>query len=122
MTQLVSNAQDFEIFSLYDDICQPELIAQKRNREKSADLAQNEGISLTDEHWILISCSHNYYNEHGLPRFARTTARARNRKFSAQGGRQYSCSLFAGDPVTQGSRLANLRTPANATGVSFGTS
>ena len=49
MTQFVSNAQDSETFSLYTGIRQAELSAQDWNRGKSADLAQNEGISLTDE-------------------------------------------------------------------------
>ena len=122
MTQFVSNAQDSETFSLYAGIRQTELSAQDWNRDKSANLAQNEGISLNDEHWAVISYLRNSYIEYGLPRFARTTARALNRQFSAQGGSKYLYGLFAGGPVTQGSRLANLRTPANATDVSFGTS
>jgi tRNA 2-thiouridine synthesizing protein E len=122
MTQFVSNAQDSETFSLYVDIRQAELNAQDWDREKSAHLAQNEGISLNDEHWAVIAYLRDSYIESGLPRFARTTARALNRQFSAQGGSKYLYGLFAGGPVTQGSRLANLRTPANATDVSFGTS
>lgn len=51
-----------------------------------------------------------------------TTARALNKHFSVQGGNRYLCHLFTGGPVTQGSRLANVRIPANATDVSFGTS
>lgn len=100
MTQFVSNPQDSETFSLYADIRQAELIAQKRNREKSADLTQNEGISQTDEHWTVTSYLRNSYIEYGLPRFARTTARARNWKFSVQDGSKYLDGLFAGDPVT----------------------
>jgi len=122
MTQFVSNAQDSETFSLYAGIREAELNAQDWNREKSLHLAQNEGISLNDEHWAVIGYLRNSYIEYGLPRFARTTARALNRQFSAQGGSKYLYGLFAGGPVTQGSRLANLRTPANATDVSFGTS
>ena len=122
MTQLVSNSQDSETFSLNAHTRQAEMNAQNWNRRESADLAQNEGISLTDEHRTLMSCLHNSYTQYGLPRFARTTARARNREFSARGGRKCFYGLFAGDPVSQGSRLANLRTPANATGISFGTS
>jgi len=122
MTQFVSNAQDSETFSLYAGIRQVELNAQDWNREKSAHLAQNEGISLNDEHWAVIAYLRNSYIEYGLPRFARTTARALNRQFSAQGGSKYLYGLFTDGPVTQGSRLANLRTPANATDVSFGTS
>jgi len=51
------------------------------------------------------------------------TATARiSEELSALGGNKYLFRLFAGGPVTQGSRLANLRAPANATDVSFGTS
>ena len=81
MTQFVSNAQDSETFSLYAGIRQSELSAQEWNRDKSADLAENEGISLNDEHWAVIDYLRNSYIEHGLPRFARTTARALNRQF-----------------------------------------
>lgn len=55
MTQFVSNTQDSETFSLYAGMRQEELSMQDWNRDKSADLAQNEGISLTDEHWTVIS-------------------------------------------------------------------
>jgi len=122
MTQFVSNAQDSETFSLYAGIRQAELNAQDWDREKSAHLAQNEGISLNNEHWAVITYLRNYYIEYGLPRYARTTARVLNRQFYVERGSKYLYGLFAGGPVTQGSRLANLRTPANATDVSFGTS
>jgi tRNA 2-thiouridine synthesizing protein E len=122
MTQFINNAQDSETFSLYADIRRAELRDQRWNRNKSVDLAKREGISLNDEHWAVIVYLRSYYLEHGLPRFARTTARALKQQFSAQGGYKYLYQLFAGGPVTQGSRLANLRLPANATDVSFGTS
>ena len=122
MTQFVSNAQDSETFSLYAGIRREELNDQDWSQEKSEHLAQNEGISLTDEHWAVIAYLRHSYIEDGLPRFARTTARALTRQVSAQGGSKYLYGLFAGGPVTQASRLANLRTPANATDVSFGTS
>jgi len=122
MTQFASNAQDSETFSLYAGIRREELIAQDWSQEKSARLAENEGISLNNEHWAVITYLRNSYIEYGLPRFARTTARALNRQFSARGGSKYLYGLFAGGPVTQGSRFANLRTPASATDVSFGTS
>jgi len=122
MTQFVNNAQDSETFSLYPSIRLAELNDQSWTRDKSAELAKNEGISLNDEHWAVIVYLRNYYLEHGLPRFARTTARALNQQFAAQGGNKYLYGLFTGGPVTQGSRLANLRLPANATDISFGTS
>jgi tRNA 2-thiouridine synthesizing protein E len=122
MTQFINNAQDSETSSQYAGIRLAELIDQDWSRNKSAQLAMSEGISLTDEHWDVIAYLRKQYLEHGLPRSARSTARALNRHFAARGGNRYLYSLFAGGPVTQGSRLANLRTPANATDVSFGTS
>ena len=122
MTQFINNAQDSETSSQHAGIRLAELIDQNWSRNKSEQLAMHEGISLTDQHWHVIDYLRTLYLKHGLPRFARTTARALNRQFAAQGGNKYLYSLFAGGPVTQGSRLANLRAPANATDVSFGTS
>ena len=122
MTQYKINAQDSETSSQYASIRQAELIGQNWNRARSATLATNEGFELTDQHWHVISYLREQYLEHGLPRFARTTALALNKQFAAQGGSKYLHNLFPGGPVTQGSRLANLRTPANATDISFGTS
>ena len=122
MTQYKINAQDSETSSQYASIRQAELIDQNWNRARSETLATNEGFELSDQHWQVISYLRGQYLEHGLPRFARTTARALNKQFAAQGGSKYLHNLFPGGPVTQGSRLANLRTPANATDISFGTS
>lgn len=122
MTQYKIKAQDSETFSQYASVRQTELSDQGWNRELSANLATNEGLELTDQHWHVISYLREQYLKHGLPRFARTTARALNKQFAVQGGNKYLRNLFPGGPVTQGSRLANLRTPANATDISFGTS
>ena len=122
MTQYKINAQDSETFSQYASIRQAELGDQNWNRARSETLAANEGFELTDQHWQVISYLREQYLEHGLPRFARTAARALNKQFAAQGGNKYLHDLFPDGPVTQGSRLANLRTPANATDISFGTS
>jgi tRNA 2-thiouridine synthesizing protein E len=122
MTQFINNAQDSETSSQYAGIRLAELIDQKWSRNKSAKLAICEGISLTDQHWDVIDYLRKRYLKQGLPRFARTLARALNRRFAAQGGSKYLYRLFAGGPVTQGSRLANLRAPANTTDISFGTS
>ena len=121
MTQFIQNAQDTETSSQYAGIRLAELIDQNWNRLKSIDLAYQEGLDLTDEHWEVIVYLRRQYLRYGLPQFARITARALNRQFAAQGGSKYLYSLFAGGPVTQGCRLANLRKPACATDISFGT-
>ena len=77
---------------------------------------------MTDKHWDVIVYLRKRYLVHGLPGFTRTTARALNKEFSALGGNKYLYRLFAGGPITQGSRLANLHTPANATDVWTGSS
>lgn len=99
-----------------------ELEGQHWDREKSRALAKGEGIDLNDEHWSVIVFMRTYYLKHGLPINARTTSRALNRHFANRGGNKYLRHLFRDGPVTQGSRLANLRTPAFATDLSFGTS
>jgi tRNA 2-thiouridine synthesizing protein E len=53
-----------------------------------------------------------HYLEYGLPINARTTARMLDNQFPGQGGNKYLHPIFSGGPVTQGSRLANIRTPA----------
>ena len=122
MTQFIINPQDCESASQHASIRRAELNEQHCSRKKSKDLATSEGISLNDDHWAVILYLRSYYLEHGLPRLARTTAKALNHQFTLQGGSKYLRCLFAGGPVTQGSRLANLRIPANATDNSFGTS
>jgi tRNA 2-thiouridine synthesizing protein E len=122
MTQYKINAQNSETSSQNAGIRQAELGDQSWTRARSANLATSEGFELTDQHWHVISYLREQYLENGLPRFARTTARALNKQFSSQGDSKYLHNLFPGGPVTQGSRLANLRTPANATDISFGTS
>lgn len=121
MTQHKVNAEDTGTSSQYASIHRAELGDQGWNRERSANLATNKDFELTDQHWYVISYLREQYLEHGLPRFARTTARALNKQFAAQRGNKYLYNLCPGGPVTQGSRLANLRIPTNATDVSFGT-
>jgi len=121
MTQYTQNAQDTETSSQHAGIRLAELIDQDWNRNKSAMLAMHEGIHLTDQHWDVIAYLRKLYLAHGLPRHARTTAQALNKHFAPQGGTRYLYRLFAGGPVTQGSRLANLRKPAGANDISFGT-
>ncbi|MCW9015047.1 MAG: TusE/DsrC/DsvC family sulfur relay protein [Gammaproteobacteria bacterium] len=122
MKQYIINAQDSETFSLNIDERRSELVNQNWNRDKSQKLAASEGLTFNDEHWVVINYLRDYYLEQGVPRYARSLARDLKKNFSTQGGNKYLRNLFPGGAVTQGCRLANLRTPANATDVSFGTS
>lgn len=122
MTQFSINAQDTETFNRDFNMRRDELANQKWNRRKSEKLAAAEGIELSDGHWAVIIFLRNQYLNHGLPRDARITAKLLYKQFARQGGSQYLHRLFSDGPVTQGSRLACLRTPANARDLSFGCS
>lgn len=122
MKQYAIDPQDTETFSHIVSDRLTELADQGWSRDKSNALAKAEAIDLNDEQWAVIVFLRKLYLEHGLPIHARITAKALNLKFAGLGGSKYLYRLFAGGPVTQGSRLANLRTPAYATDPSFGTS
>jgi tRNA 2-thiouridine synthesizing protein E len=114
------NTQETETSSQDAEIRFVELADQCWGRGKSAYLAKSEGIILKDEHWAVIVYLRKHYLQHGLPKNARTLVQALNQHFSAQGGSKYLYVLFPGGPITQGSRLANLPTPASSADVSFG--
>ncbi len=116
------NAQDSETFSLDIDERRTELDNQKWSREKSQQLAKSEGIALNDGHWAVINYLRSHYLQQGIPKYARSLSRELGKEFAGEGGSKYLRNLFPRGPITQGSRLANLRTPPNATDVSFGTS
>lgn len=122
MTQRTRNAQASEIQGLDIEERREELTEQHWTRNKSAVLAKSEGLRLSDAHWAVILYLRDRYLKQGTPEHARTLARNLSQHFSAQGGNRYLHRLFADGPVTQGSRLASLRTPANAYDLSFGSS
>lgn len=121
MQQFASDPQDTETAELDSSDRFVELADQRWNRAKSMALAELEANAFSDEHWAVIVFLRKHYLVHGLPLHARVTARALNKQFSSQGGCRYLHRLFPGGPVTQGSRFANLRTPAYAIDPSFGT-
>ncbi|UCH53503.1 MAG: TusE/DsrC/DsvC family sulfur relay protein [Pseudomonadota bacterium] len=122
MKQFTVDPQETETTGREQSERHAELAEQQWNRNKSLALAQEEGIELSDGHWAVVTFLRGYYLEHGLPIAARTTAKALNHHFAVQGGNRYLHQLFPGGPVTQGSRFANVRTPAYAIDPSFGTS
>ena len=122
MTQFTYNALESENSSLLPGMRIKELDAQRWKRNKSEALASKEGLCLNDAQWQVIVYLRELYLEKGLSKYARTTARDLNKHFRVQGGSKYLYNLFPGGQVVQGSRLANLRTPANATDQSFGSS
>lgn len=120
MKQHTNNAYKTESASHYVDVRRKELHDQYWNREKSRQLAENEGVSLNSDHWAVITYLREHYLEDGLPRHARYLANDLVLHYKPRGGNKYLRYLFPGGPVTQGSRLANLRAPADASDASYG--
>ena len=121
MTQYIVNLNETETASHEIAIRRAEIASQHWNRAKSSRLAKAEGINLTDDHWAVIIYLRKRYLTQGLAKHARSLANDLKRHFKSQGGNKYLYRLFAGGPVTQGCRIANLRTPAYASDRSFGT-
>ena len=108
MTQYTNDTQNTETSDRNSATRFVELADQSWDRKKSVDLAQSEGIQLSDKHWDVIVYLRRYYLKHGSPIQTVTLENALNKQFSALGGSEYLYQLFPGGPVTQGSRIANL--------------
>ena len=121
MKELIPDAHEIETAGQSVTDRTAELGEQNWSREKSQSLANKEGVHLSDEHWAVIVFLRKYYMQHGLPAHARKIATALNEHFVSQGGNEYLYQLFPKGPVSQGSRIAKLRTPAYTTDTSFGT-
>ncbi len=64
MTQVTINAQETETSSHHNETRFVELAGQSWDRNKCADLAQTEGISLNDEHLAVIIYLRKHYRSH----------------------------------------------------------
>jgi tRNA 2-thiouridine synthesizing protein E len=84
-------------------------------------LAREEGIGeLTDAHWHVIYALRNLYREKGRAANVREVMHLLERDFAEEKGRSYLYELFPKGPVSQGSRLAGVPVPPNASDPSFG--
>lgn len=108
MTEFTNDTQNTETSNRNSAIRFVELADQSWDRKKSVNLAQSEGIQLSDKHWAVIVYLRRYYLKHGRPIQSLTLEKALNEQFSTLGGSEYLYQLFPGGPVTQGSRIANL--------------
>ncbi len=83
--------------------------------------AEQEGLTLTEEHWEVIRALQNYYARHEEPVVnLRELHDALDEKFHIQGGLKHLYQILPGGPIAQGCRLAGLKAPFLATDSSFG--
>ena len=74
-------------------------------------LAQQEGLTLTDEHWAVIGFIRDYYEEHSVQAQVRDMIRHFRATWGAdRSSSRYLHDLFPlGGPQKQGNRLAGIR-------------
>lgn len=90
-------------------------------KEHAIDTAQSEGITLSDDHWDVISALQEYFVHHESKRInTRELHDALDEKFHRKGGITYLYTLLPGGPIAQGCRLAGLKVPVGAINSSFG--
>ncbi|MFC1588767.1 TusE/DsrC/DsvC family sulfur relay protein [Pseudomonadota bacterium] len=84
-------------------------------------IAQEEHLTLEDDHWELMRCLQEYYSKTDFPRLRQVTD-ALDENFHSKGGMKYLHQLIPGGPVSQGCKLAGLKVPAGSVDPSFGSS
>lgn len=92
---------------------------QDWSSDAATSAAQDEGISLSDDHWETIKALQAYFDRSEHPN-VRELHDALNEAFHDKGGIKYLYEIFPGGPVAQGCRFAGLKPPAGAVDPSFG--
>jgi len=89
--------------------------------QTARDVAGQEGLTLTDEHWEAIRALQTFYARHeGRSINMRELHDALDEKFHLRGGIRRLYEILPGGPIAQGCRLAGLKAPFLATDLSFG--
>lgn len=83
-------------------------------------LADEAGIALEEEHWLVIFHLRECFRERGPDWTARQVTRELEREFAAAGGRRFLYGLFPRGPLAQACRLAGLPLPHGTLSASFG--
>lgn len=90
------------------------------NRRIAEQLAAEEGIELSEEHWEVLHFLRRRFAIQGQARYARRLTRELEENLSGAKGSRYLYRLFPGGPVSQGCRIAGLPAPTSHVDLSFG--
>jgi len=83
------------------------------SREQAEDVAQTEGLELTDAHWEVVRALQELCTQNAEPALnARDLHDALDEHFHAEGGIKYLYQLFPKGPLAQGCLLAGVEPPA----------
>jgi tRNA 2-thiouridine synthesizing protein E len=84
------------------------------------DLAGEEGITLSKEHWDVINFLRDHYQRCGPCPNGRAVLGLLEDNFSQQGGKKHLYHLFPRGPVVQACKIAGLPLPPYSADASFG--
>jgi tRNA 2-thiouridine synthesizing protein E len=84
------------------------------NPEVAVQLAESEGLTLTEQHWELITLIREYYREYDSSPAMRPLVKYTALKLGTEKGKSmYLLSLFPGSPAKLCSKIAGLPKPDN---------
>jgi tRNA 2-thiouridine synthesizing protein E len=82
------------------------------NEEVGNFLAQQEGVTMTEQHWEVINFLRDYYNEFQIAPAVRVLTKAIGKKLGPEkGNSQYLYELFPYGPAKQACKIAGLPKP-----------
>jgi len=87
--------------------------------ESAEAVAKSDGITMSEDHWMLVGALQEYYHKVEQPKL-RQVKDALDEKFHSQGGIKYLHQVVPAGPVAEGCKLAGLNIPAGAVDQSFG--
>ena len=88
----------------------------------AARLAEAEGLTLDDDHWLVIFYLRQRFREQGGDVSAGSLLRELEQKLFDHAGRRHLFELFPRGPIAQASRIAGLPLPRGTLDPSFGSS
>lgn len=75
-------------------------------------IAQQEGINLTDEHWLVIKFVRHFYHQYNTSPAIRMLVKALTQEYGEEkGNSRYLYRLFPGGPAKQACKIAGLPKP-----------
>jgi tRNA 2-thiouridine synthesizing protein E len=89
---------------------------------RGRELAAEENIEMTDEHWDVVCFLRERFVREGQAKSGRQVVQLLEERYGSRGGRRHLYTLFPNGPVTQGSRIAGLPLPPYTTDPHFGSS
>jgi len=114
----------YDINSIIDPECSPPeggLLALGDWSEQIAqELAGEESIALSKEHWDIINFLRDHYQRCGPCPNGRAVLGLLEDNFAQQGGKKHLYHLFPRGPVVQACKIAGLPLPPYSTDASFG--